>query len=83
MGYSGKLIYILLSTVAYTVTYYVKPQLQCHLHGDTLKAEYLSAEHSAADQRTQVRGSPGETPPCTLMAPDAYKFCRRCYIHEV
>ena len=34
----------------------------------------LSAKHSAPDRRARVRGSPGKTPPFTLMAPGACKI---------
>ena len=32
----------------------------------------LSVEHSSADRRSLIRGSPGETPPCTLMKPGTH-----------
>ena len=38
----------------------------------------LSASHWALDQRARVRGSPGETVPCTLMAPSACKISCGC-----
>ena len=36
----------------------------------------LSSEYSIPDRRARVRGSPSETPPCTLMAPGACKIRR-------
>ena len=42
-----------------------------------------SAEHSTPDWRTWVEGSPGETPPCTLMALGASKIRRGCSVLQV
>ena len=41
------------------------------------------AEHSASDRRARVRGSPGETLPCTLMAPGACKIRCECNVLQV
>ena len=42
-----------------------------------------SNEHSAPNRRAQVRGSSGEKPPCTLMAPGACKIRRGCNVLQV
>ena len=42
-----------------------------------------SAGHSVPDQRARVRDSPGKTPLCTLMAPDACKIHLKCYVLQV
>ena len=42
-----------------------------------------SVEYSAPDRRARVRGSPGEKPPCTLMAPGVCKIRRECNVLEV
>ena len=40
-------------------------------------------EYSAPDRKTRVRGSPGEKPPCTLMASSACKIRRECNVLQV
>ena len=44
-------------------------------------AVVLSVGLSAPNRRTRVRGSPGETPPCTPMAPVVCKVRRGCNVH--
>ena len=39
--------------------------------------------HSAADRRSRALDSPGETLPCTLMAPGARKIRRGCNVLQV
>ena len=42
-----------------------------------------SDEHSSPDRRAQVQDSFGETPPCSLIAPGAYKIRRGCNVLQV
>ena len=42
-----------------------------------------SDEHPALYRKARVRGSPGETPPCTLMSPGACKIRRGCNVLQV
>ena len=42
-----------------------------------------SEEHSSPDRSTWFRGSPGETPPCTLMASNACKICLRGSVFQI
>ena len=42
-----------------------------------------SDENSIKSRRARVRGSPGETLPCALMAPDARKLRRGCSVLQV
>ena len=43
----------------------------------------LSVKHSAPDRRAEVRGSPGETSLCALMAPGECKIRHECNILQV
>ena len=43
----------------------------------------LSVEYSVPGRKARIRGSPNETPPCTLMAPGACKFRHRCNVLQI
>ena len=51
----------------------------------TLKGPEMgkSDKHSALDRRARIQSSPGETPPCTLMASDACKIRRGYNVLQV
>ena len=42
-----------------------------------------SHEYSTPDRKAQVRGSPGETPSCTLMSPGACKIPRERNVLQI
>ena len=57
-------------------------------HSETMFMQVWAAvvksdEHSAPDRRVRIRGLPGETLLCTLMAPGACKICRECNVLQV